>query len=359
MTDLKTNILINDDCIDAMDAMPENSVDMVFADPPYNLQLGEGLTRPNNSKVNGVDDEWDKFDTFKSYDDFSDKWMSAARRILKPTGTIWVIGSYHNIYRVGAKVQDLGFWILNDVVWVKTNPMPNFRGTRLTNAHETMIWASKSKDSKYTFNYHALKALNEDLQMRSDWTMPICTGGERLKDENGDKVHPTQKPESLLYRAIIASTNPGDVILDPFSGTGTTAAVAKKMGRKYIGIEQDKTYLAYAQKRLDGISENIDPAKLAVTIEKRKEVRIPFGTLLERGLLSAGQKLISPCKKHIASIRADGSISTDTFSGSIHKVGAMVQSAPSCNGWTYWRIQNAKTAVAIDDLRKQVRADIA
>ncbi|MFL2660196.1 MAG: site-specific DNA-methyltransferase [Alphaproteobacteria bacterium] len=354
MTKIKTNILINEDCIEAMSKMPEQSVDMIFADPPYNLQLGEGLTRPNNSVVNGVNDDWDKFDTFSEYDNFSQQWLTQAKRILKPNGTIWVIGSYHNIFRVGAKIQDLGYWILNDVVWVKNNPMPNFRGTRFTNAHETMIWASKEKDAKYTFNYHALKALNEDLQMRSDWYMSLCTGNERLKDKNGDKIHPTQKPENLLYRIILASTNPNDIILDPFSGTGTTCAVAKKMGRQYIGIEQDKNYIENAEKRLSEITAT-DPKTLEVTVEKRKEVRIPFGNLIEKGLLNAGEKLISPCKKFIANVRADGSITSQEFSGSIHKVGAMVQGAPSCNGWTYWRLPNAKP---IDELRKLLRAEM-
>ena len=349
---LKTNHLILGDCIAEMKKIPDNCIDMIFADPPYNLQLGEGLTRPNNSVVKGVNNAWDKFDTFKSYDDFSETWMYQARRILKPTGSFWVIGSYHNIFRVGTKVQDLGFWILNDVVWVKNNPMPNFRGTRLTNAHETVIWAAKDKDAKYTFNYHALKALNEDLQMRSDWHMPICSGAERLKDNNGDKVHPTQKPESLLYRAILASTNPGEVVLDPFSGSGTTAAVAKKMGRKYIGVEQDATYMAYAQQRLEKIMGVQDATQWEVTAEKRKQPRIPFGNLLEAGLLHAGATLTSPCNRHTATVRADGSIISNNFSGSIHKVGAAVQGTTSCNGWTYWRLSNKSP---IDTLRNQMR----
>ena len=350
---IKTNVLINDDCISAMADMPDNSIDMIFADPPYNLQLGDGLTRPNNSVVKGVDDDWDKFDDFAQYDKFTKDWLAQARRILKPNGSLWVIGSYHNIFRVGAKLQDLGYWILNDVIWVKNNPMPNFRGTRFTNAHETMIWAGKDKDSKYTFNYKALKALNDDLQMRSDWYMPLCTGAERLKDKNGDKIHPTQKPEGLLYRIIMASTNAGDIILDPFSGTGTTPAVAKKMGRNYIGIEQDKKYIKESEKRLKQIVKG-DGKDLEVTMETKKEVRIPFGNLIEQGLLSAGEKLISPCKKHTASVRADGSIKSNQFSGSIHKVGAMVQGAPSCNGWTYWRL--SKNAEPIDELRKRLRA---
>ncbi len=350
---LQTNRFILGDCIAEMKNIPDNSIDMIFADPPYNLQLGEGLTRPNDSIVQGVDTAWDKFDTFQAYDDFCDNWMRACRRILKPTGSFWVIGSYHNIFRVGVKVQDLGFWILNDVVWVKHNPMPNFRGTRLTNAHETLIWAAKHKDAKYTFNYHALKALNEDLQMRSDWHMPICTGAERLKDSNGDKVHPTQKPESLLYRAILASTNPGEVVLDPFSGTGTTAAVAKKMGRKYIGIEQDPVYMQHAQQRLHHIMGVQDARQWEVTAEKRKQPRIPFGNLLEAGLLQAGETLTSPCRKHTATIRADGSITSHQFSGSIHKVGAAVQGTASCNGWMYWRLQDTSP---IDTLRTQIRS---
>ncbi len=355
LSGIKTNTLRLGNCITLMNEMPAESVDMIFADPPYNLQLNKQLTRPNNSVVNGVNDNWDKFSSFRLYDEFSNKWLAAARRILKPNGTMWVIGSYHNIFRVGSIIQDLNFWMLNDLIWIKNNPMPNFRGTRFTNAHETLVWTSKNKNSKYTFNYQALKALNEDLQMRSDWTIPLCTGKERLKDNNGDKLHSTQKPEMLLYRILLASTNVGDVVLDPFSGTGTTAAVSKKMGRKYIGFEQDKKYIKYAQMRLDNIVVGDDKDKFNVTRENRKEARIPFGSLVESGILSAGQKLTSPCNKFTASIRADGSITSEKFSGSIHKVGAYVQGAPSCNGWMYWRTHDGTKSAPIDELRKKVR----
>jgi len=354
MKNSQNNKIIVGDCIEALEKLPANSVDMIFADPPYNLQLEGELHRPNNSRVDGVEESWDKFDSFGSYDDFSQRWLAAARRVLKDNGTIWVIGSYHNIYRVGATLQDLGYWMLNDVVWVKTNPMPNFRGRRFTNAHETMLWCSKSKDAKYTFNYEAMKALNDDLQMRSDWTMPICTGQERLKDDDGNKAHPTQKPEALLYRAILASTNPGDVVLDPFFGTGTTGAVAKKLGRRYIGIERDEAYVKVAQKRLSRIPEVVD-TRLVETPSKRREPRIPFGTLVERGMLSAGDVLMSPCGRWTAKVRADGTIISADHRGSIHQVGAAVQQAPSCNGWTFWCMNVEGRPVPIDLLRQKLR----
>lgn len=358
MTQLPTNQILLGDCIEMMQKMPAESVDMIFADPPYNLQLKGDLHRPNNSKVDAVDDDWDKFDSFAVYDQFTRDWMAAARRLLKPNGTIWVIGSYHNIFRVGCTLQNLGFWVLNDVVWVKTNPMPNFKGRRFTNAHETMIWASKSEDAKYKFNYEAMKALNDDLQMRSDWTLPICTGHERLKDDEGKKAHPTQKPESLLHRVILSSTDPGDVVLDPFSGTGTTAAVAKRLGRKYIGLEREESYYKVSQKRLREIPEAGDAEALQVTTSKRKEPRVPFGRLLEEGLLHPGDKLVSPCRRHIAKVRADGTIAASNHKGSIHKVGAAVQGAPSCNGWTYWQISGDRKKVPIDVLRQKLREDM-
>ena len=307
------------DCIEVMEALPEGSVDLIFADPPYNLQLKGDLHRPDNSRVDAVDDAWDQFSSFAAYDDFSRRWLSAARRLLKPTGAIWVIGSYHNVFRLGASLQDLGFWILNDVVWRKSNPMPNFRGKRFTNAHETLIWAAKSEAAKYTFNYEALKALNEEVQMRSDWLLPLCTGHERLKDDNGDKAHPTQKPESLLHRVLVGTTKPGDVVLDPFFGTGTTGAVAKKLGRHFIGIEREEAYIEVARKRLAKV-RRYDREGLEVTASKRAEPRIPFGQLVERGMLRPGEVLTSLNGKRSAKVRADGTLVSGDAKG-VHPSG--------------------------------------
>jgi len=350
------------DCIEIMRSLPEGSIDCVFADPPYNLQLGGELTRPNNSRVDGVVEAWDRFESLGAYDRFTRDWLEAARRALKPDGTLWVIGSYHNIFRVGSILQDLGFWILNDVIWIKTNPMPNFRGTRFTNAHETMIWAARSPDAKYTFNYEAMKNLNEGLQMRSDWLIPVCGGPERLKDKNGRKAHPTQKPEALLYRVLLASTRPGDIVLDPFFGTGTTGAVAKKLGRHFIGLEREETYAAFARERIAGISGPVEP-RLLETPAKRQAMRIPFGWVLDRGYLRAGDTLVDERLKHSARIRADGMlISTTAYGdhrGSIHQVGAAVQGATSCNGWTFWHFRTeAGQLVPIDVLRDRVRAEL-
>lgn len=356
---LSLDNIIKGDCVEVLSSLPDESVDMIFADPPYNLQLGGDLHRPNNTKVDAVDDEWDKFSSFQSYDDFTNAWMREARRVLKKDGTIWVIGSYHNIFRVGASLQDQGYWILNDIIWRKANPMPNFRGRRFTNAHETLIWAAKEEKSKYCFQYEAMKALNDDLQMRSDWYLPICSGGERLKGEAGSKVHPTQKPESLLYRVLLSSTKPNDVVLDPFFGTGTTGAVAKKMGRHFIGIEREDSYIRAAQERLDAIEFGGDEESLNIPA-KREQKRIPFGNLIENGLLSAGDALYCPKGKYEAKVSADGNIIVKTgsgkFRGSIHKVGAALQNAPSCNGWTYWHLrqQDGKTA-PIDALRAKLR----
>ncbi|WP_417819181.1 site-specific DNA-methyltransferase [Terasakiella sp.] len=341
-----------------MNSLPEKSVDLIFADPPYNLQLGGDLHRPNNTKVDACDDHWDQFDSFKAYDDFSKAWLKAARRILKDDGTIWVIGSYHNIFRVGVTLQDLGYWMLNDVIWRKTNPMPNFRGRRFTNAHETMIWCSKSEKAKYNFNYEAMKAFNDDVQMRSDWLLPICNGGERLKDDAGQKAHPTQKPESLLYRVIMASSKPGDVVLDPFFGTGTTGAVAKKLGRNFIGLERETDYIKVAEKRIKAIKGTVDTS-LLTTPAKRQAPRIPFGTLLERGLLEPGTTLTDVKGRYQAKVRADGTLSAANFRGSIHQVGARVQNAQACNGWTFWHMEKAGNRVCIDELREQVRAEMA
>ena len=353
----KTNVIMSGDCIAAMDRLPENSVDLVFADPPYNLQLGGELHRPDNSRVDGVDDAWDRFDNFAAYDDFTRRWLAAARRILKPTGSLWVIGSYHNIFRGGSILQDIGFWMLNDIVWRKSNPMPNFRGTRFTNAHETMIWCAKDKDAKYTFNYDAMKNLNEGLQMRSDWTLPLCTGDERIKGPDGNKLHPTQKPESLLYRVLLAATKPGDIVLDPFFGTGTTGAVAKLLGRKYIGIERDADYIAGARERIAAVKPITDETMLT-TFSKRSEPRIPFGTVVERGLLPVGTVLSDPSGRFTAKVRADGSLISATHRGSIHQVGAAVQGAPACNGWTFWHVKMGNDLVSIDAFRQKVRAEM-
>ncbi len=352
------NKILTGNCVEIMRSLEKESLDMVFADPPYNLQLNGDLHRPNNSKVDAVDDEWDQFDSLKAYDDFTRDWLGAARDLLKPDGTIWVIGSYHNIFRVGTILQDLGYWILNDIIWRKSNPMPNFRGRRFTNAHETLIWAAKSEKSKYRFNYNAMKSLNDDLQMRSDWYMPLCTGHERLKNNDGEKVHPTQKPESLLYRTIVSSTQPDDLILDPFFGTGTTGAVAKKLGRDFIGIEQDESYIKEAEKRLASVKRAEDLDVLA-TPNKREEPRIPFGWLIERGLLEPGTVLRDTRKEHEAKVAADGNLiaseGINKYKGSIHKVGAALQNAPSCNGWTYWHYKEGGRYFPIDRLRQKIR----
>jgi modification methylase len=350
--------IIQGNCIEAMNRLPEKSVDLIFADPPYNLQLGGELTRPDQSKVDAVTDDWDKFDSFEAYDRFTRDWLKAARRVLKDTGAIWVIGSYHNIFRVGTALQDLGFWIMNDIVWRKSNPMPNFRGTRFTNAHETLIWATRDADQKkYTFNYDAMKALNEDLQMRSDWVLPICTGGERLKDGGGGKAHPTQKPEALLHRVLLATTNPGDLVLDPFFGTGTTGAVAKKLGRRFIGIEQEARYIKAARARIAQVQPGA-PEDLKVTTSKKAEPRVPFGLIVERGLLEPGTVLTDPSRRHAARVRADGSIVCRDATGSIHKIGAHVQGLDACNGWTYWHFKTDGKLKPIDMLRQKVRAEM-
>ena len=351
------------DCIEQMNALPEKSVDLVFADPPYFLQLGGGLTRPDQSNVDGVDDDWDKFASFAEYDRFTAEWMKAAKRVLKDDGALWVIGSYHNIFRVGAVLQDLGFWILNDVVWRKTNPMPNFRGKRFTNAHETLIWASKSPKAKYHFAYEGMKAMNEDVQMRSDWTLPICSGKERVKGPDGKKAHPTQKPESLLYRVIMSSTEPGDVILDPFLGSGTTAAMARKLGRHFIGIERDETYAQFARARVASVTPFAEDGMLDGLVSvKRQQQRIPFGHVLERGLLKPGAMLYSSGKKFPAQVRADANLLAETKTGplvgSIHKVGAEIQGLPSCNGWTFWHYMNKRELMPIDCLREQLRLEL-
>ena len=354
---LPLNQIVAGDCIDVMQSLPAGSVDLIFADPPYNLQLRGDLHRPDNSQVDAVDDAWDQFASFEAYDRFTQAWLTAARRLLKPNGAIWEIGSNHNIFRVGAALQNTGFWLLNDVIWRKSNPMPNFRGKRLTNAHETMIWASREEGAKYTFNYEALKARNEGIQMRSDWVLPLCTGHERLKDENGDKAHPTQKPESLLHRVILGTSQPGDVILDPFFGTGTTGAVAKMLGRDYIGIEREESYRKVAEKRLAKVRK-YDSAALQVSASKRAAPRVPFGQLVERGMLRPGEELYSVNDRHTAKVRADGTLAGHDVTGSIHQVGAALEGAPSCNGWTYWCFKKDGKRIPIDYFRQQIRAEM-
>ena len=348
--------IIEGDCVSGMARLPEESVDLIFADPPYNLQLGGELHRPDNSRVDGVEDDWDKFADFATYDRFTREWLTAARRVLKPDGALWVIGSYHNIYRVGSILQDLGYWILNDIVWRKTNPMPNFRGRRFTNAHETMLWCAKSQDARYTFNYQAMKALNEGIQMRSDWLFPVCGGAERIK-RDGKKAHPTQKPEALLHRVLLASSKPGDTVLDPFFGTGTTGAVAKKLGRHWIGLERDKDYIKVARARIAAIEPGTDD-EIAVTPEKNDAPRVPFGSLIERGLLKPGEVLFDARHRWTAKVRPDGSLISADTRGSIHQVAASVQGAPTCNGWDFWFVERKGQPVPIEFFRQQIRSEM-
>ena len=347
--------ILKGDCVAAMERLPENSVDIIFADPPYNLQLDGDLRRPDQSKVDAVDDAWDHFDSFETYDAFTRSWLLAARRVLKPNGTIWVIGSYHNIFRVGATMQNLGFWILNDVVWRKTNPMPNFRGRRFQNAHETMIWASRDKDGKgYTFNYESMKAANDDVQMRSDWLFPICTGHERLKDEKGDKLHPTQKPEALLARVLLASTRPGDVVLDPFFGSGTTGAVARRLGRHFVGIEREQEYIDAAAERIASVKP-LSGNEIAPMSGKRAEPRVAFASLIDAGLMAAGARLHDTKRRWTATVRADGTLTVGDYVGSIHRVGAQVQGLDACNGWTFWHYERNGGLTPLDELRRIAR----
>ena len=342
-----------------MEKLPVDSVDLVFADPPYNLQLANNLKRPDDSRVDAVDDDWDKFASFSAYDDFTRRWLTACKRAMKPAATIWVIGSYHNIFRVGAIMQDLGFWILNDVIWRKTNPMPNFRGRRFTNAHETLIWASRDPDARgYTFNYEALKAANEDVQVRSDWTLPLCTGEERLKGGNGKKLHPTQKPEALLARVILSSSRPDDLVLDPFCGTGTTGAVAKRLGRRFFGCEQDAKYAKAAERRI-AATKPLDAPSIAPFVTARDAPRVPFSALIERGLVTPGVRLVDAKKRHKALVRADGAVSLDGTVGSIHRIGALAQGLEACNGWTFWHVETPKGLTSIDTFRAIVRSEMA
>ena len=346
------NNIVNDNSLKILKTIPSKTFNLVFADPPYNLQIGKKLKRPDDSKVNGVSDKWDQFKSFDDYDDFCKKWLNECKRVLKDNGTIWVIGSYHNIFRIGYHIQNADFWILNDVIWKKNNPMPNFRGTRFTNAHETLIWASKNKNSKYTFNYQSVKCLNDDLQMRSDWNLPICSGSERIK-KNGKKVHSTQKPESLLYRVLLASTNKGDFVFDPFLGTGTTAITAKKMGRNYFGIEKEKKYFKIAKQRLEKTLK-IEDHYLDTIKNNKSKPRIPFGTLVELGIVKPGMNIFDQKKRINAKIMADGSIKYNNSEGSIHKVAAKIIGAESCNGWTYWHCNMDGAIVQLDSLRQRL-----
>jgi modification methylase len=338
------------DCIEMMRMLPTGSIDCVFSDPPYNLQLRGELRRPDDSLVDGVDDDWDKFSDFASYDQFTRAWLTECHRLLRKDGSLWVIGAYHNIFRIGAILQDLGFWILNDVIWRKSNPMPNFRGRRFTNAHETMIWAAKSRASRYKFNYQAMKALNDDVQMRSDWLIPLCTGPERLRNQHGLKLHPTQKPEALLHRVLLASTGHDDIILDPFAGTGTTAVVARRLGRHFIGIERHPAYVEAAWGRIRGTRRGSDDG-IAMTPTKRTQPRIPFGNLVEQGLVPPGTRLFDRLRRVSAVVASDGTVSVGDTRGSIHKVGAAVQNTPACNGWIFWHVEREGSLVPLDTLR--------
>ncbi len=345
------------DCIAEISKLPAESVDLVFADPPYNLQLESALTRPDNSLVDAVDDDWDKFSSFAVYDQFTRDWLAACKRAMKPDATLFVIGSYHNIFRVGAILQDLDFWILNDIVWRKANPMPNFRGRRFTNAHETMIWASRDAKAKnYTFHYEALKAGNDDTQLRSDWFLPICTGEERIKDESGRKAHPTQKPEALLAKIMLATTNPGDVVIDPFFGSGTTGAVAKRLGRRFVGFERETAYAEVAKKRIAAIKP-LDAEAIALAPAKRTEPRVPFTAVIERGFIAPGVTLVDEKRRFEAIVRADGALALKGIVGSIHKIGALAQGLPACNGWTFWMHETEGKLVSIDDYRSAIRRE--
>jgi modification methylase len=345
------------DCLSELAKLPSASVDLVFADPPYNLQLDRELLRPNNTRVDGVDDDWDKFASFTEYDRFSRAWLAECRRLLRPDGAIWVIGSYHNIFRLGALLQDLGFWIQNDIIWRKTNPMPNFRGRRFTNAHETLIWATREAKSRATFNYDALKASNDDLQMRSDWLFPICSGPERLKDAAGRKAHPTQKPEALLHRILLAASNPGDLVLDPFFGTGTTGAVARRLGRRWLGIERNAAYAAAARERIARVRPYA-PSALETAPAKRLEPRVAFGTIIELGILEPGVTLTDERGGLTAEVKADGTLAVKGRQGSIHRLGAELQGKAACNGWTFWHYEVEGQRKPIDALREEARRQL-
>ena len=348
------NRILVGDCVAELRKIPDKSVDLVFADPPYNLQLANELMRPNNTRVDGVDDAWDKFSSFEEYDRFTRAWLAECRRVLKPDGALWVIGSYHNVFRLGSALQDQGYWILNDVVWRKVNPMPNFRGRRFTNAHETLIWAARDQKSRYTFNYESLKSSNDDLQMRSDWLFPICSGPERLKDDGGRKAHPTQKPEALLHRILLGTTNAGDVVLDPFFGTGTTGAVAKRLGRRWIGIERDTDYVKAAEERIAKV-KTLSTSSLETQPSKRSEPRVPFGAIVELGMLRPGAPLYDERRRVRAEVKADGTLAVPGSQGSIHRLGAVVQGKAACNGWTFWHYERGGQLHPIDNLRERAK----
>ena len=354
---LPVNEILLGDCLKELARLPSESIELVFADPPYNLQLERDLLRPNNTRVDGVHQDWDKFASFADYDAFTRAWLNECRRVLKPNGAIWVIGSYHNIFRLGAALQDLGFWLQNDVIWRKTNPMPNFRGKRFTNAHETLIWAGRDQASRVTFNYDALKSGNDDLQMRSDWLFPVCGGSERLRDDNGDKAHPTQKPEALLHRIVVACSNPGDVVLDPFFGTGTTGAIAKRLGRNWIGVERDPDYAAQAQIRIDK-TEPLPESALDIVQSRRHQARVPFGTIVELGYVAPGTRLVDEKRRYRAEVRADGSLAIASRQGSIHRLGAEVQGKTACNGWTFWHVERGGKLQPIDTFRQKARREL-
>ena len=351
---IKENKILLGDSFKIMKTMPSKSVDLIFADPPYNLQLKDTLYRPDQTTVEAVTQDWDKFNTYKEYDNFTEQWLKESKRILKKGGALWVIGSYHNILRVGTSIQNHGFWILNDIIWHKTNPMPNFRGTRFTNAHETLLWCTTSREAKYTFNYQNLKELNDGKQMRSDWYIPICSGKERLRENNNQRSHPTQKPEALMYRIILSSTNKGDIILDPFLGSGTTAVVAKKLQRNFIGIEQDKEYISLAKKRLKQTKVlNDEVVKMK---KSRKDLpKVPFGELVEQGIIPPGAVLTDKKEKYKATVTVDGSLKINNISGSIHQVGATIQGLSNCNGWDFWHIKNKSTSILLDEVRDKYR----
>ena len=352
---IKKNSIIKGDCLELLKKIPDKSVDLVFADPPYNLQLKDTLYRPDQTAVEAVTNDWDKFDTYKAYDEFCLKWLRECKRVLKDGGALWVIGSYHNILRLGTSIQDLGFWILNDIIWHKTNPMPNFRGTRFTNAHETLLWCTTSRKAKYTFHYQNLKELNEGKQMRSDWHIPICAGRERLREKNNQRSHPTQKPEALLYRILVSSSNIGDTILDPFLGSGTTAVIAKKLQRNFIGFEQDKDYIKLAKKRLKEVKP-LDSEILTISKSRKDLPKVPFGELVEQGIIPPGAVLTDKKERYKAKVAIDGSIKISNISGSIHQVGAKIQNLPSCNGWDFWHFKNKNASILLDEVRSQYRS---
>jgi len=351
---IKKNTILLGDSLKIMKTIPSKSVDLIFADPPYNLQLKDTLYRPDQTTVEAVTQDWDKFNTYKEYDNFTEQWLKESKRILKKGGALWVIGSYHNILRVGTSIQNHGFWILNDIIWHKTNPMPNFRGTRFTNAHETLLWCTTSREAKYTFNYQNLKELNDGKQMRSDWYIPICSGKERLRENNNQRSHPTQKPEALMYRIILSSTNKGDIILDPFLGSGTTAVVTKKLQRNFIGIEQDKEYVSLAKKRLKQTKVLND--EVVIMKKSRKDLpKVPFGELVEQGIIPPGAVLTDKKEKYKATVTVDGSLKINNISGSIHQVGATIQGLSNCNGWDFWHIKNKSTSILLDEVRDKYR----